>query len=117
MPIEVQATSINDDNIHHSDFNSVRAIPFQAEIRDKAEKNIRENLLRKGWKKQDKEALSHGNYIGVGNKNVFKKIASETVHDALLHQSMAISTSMKTESKLLRDDFVSEATTSAEVKG
>ena len=116
MPIEVQATSINDYHIHHSDFNSVRAMPFQAEIRDKAEKNMRK-FNTKGWKKQDKEALSHGNYIGVGNKNVFRKIASETVHDALLHQSMAISTSMKTESKLLRDDFVSEATTSAEVKG
>ena len=55
MPVEVQATSINDDHIHHSDFNSVRAMPFQAEIRDKAEKT-KERIYYKGQsgKKQER---------------------------------------------------------------
>ena len=60
MPIEVQATSINDDHIHHSDFNSVRAMPFQAEIRDKAEKNIRENLIRKAGRSKTKKLFPMG---------------------------------------------------------
>ena len=76
IPIEIQVTSKGDDHINNPKI-SVKAKPFEVEIREKVKKKIREIgptiFYYEQLAEANEEAVSNGNYTVIWNKAVIRK--------------------------------------------